>query len=126
MSEEKGEYSAERRSVIGFALKLLGEFLLCVVFLWLVGWMLEWKMGVMLNRSMENTASGYAGAMAHLAGERFRREIDELQTGARLLSVYTVAGAKLFVNFKCLIEYGSGDNIFYFLFVSLPLTVVRS
>ena len=87
LSEEKGEYSAERRSVIGFALKLLGEFLLCVVFLWLVGWMLEWKMGVMVNRSMENTASGYAGAMAHLAGERFRREIDELQAGARLLAI---------------------------------------
>ena len=77
----------EQQNILGFALKSMGEFLLCILVLCFVGAMLSWKMDAMLNQSMEKAAAMHASSVAHAAAEQFRLELDSLEDAADLLGM---------------------------------------
>ena len=98
------------KNVFKFALRLVGRFLIFLVFLFALGWAVLAKMENLLQHEIENFVAKYAAITAQVAIERFEGEMVQMERYAKQLVTGNMAAENL-VSLMNLSEPGTTSGI---------------
>lgn len=84
-----------KKNVFKFALRLVGRFLIFLVFLFLLGWAVLAKMENILQEEIENFVAEYASITSQMALERFHGELIQMERYAKQMSSGNITAENL-------------------------------